>query len=88
MNTTPPFTLGQRVRIKQYVIPDDPAWSIPHFIVGHFGHIVAIVPRYFDVKISHGPDGGPPDSRIVDDGDENGIDGVWPMLVEELEAVD
>lgn len=74
-----PFMLGQRVRVCRYTV----AWiEDPHFIVGHFGHIEEMDRQFFDVRISHGPNGGPIDQRVSDDSL------VWPMLAEELEPVD
>lgn len=79
------FIVGQRVRVKEYIWW--PNCGDPHFIVGHFGKVTAIDRTYFDVTITHGPDGGPVNPRVLDDGLGQPPE-IWPMLASELEAVD
>lgn len=80
------FVVGQRVRVKEYITWPNYCGD-PHFIVGHFGKVAAIDKTYFDVDITHGPDGGAPDPR-VHDAEFEIMGTVWPMLASELEAVD
>lgn len=80
------FVAGQRVRVRQYI--NWPGCGDPHFIVGHFGHVKGFDHQYVDVQISHGPQGGAVDQRVFDDNDEDGVEGVWAMTADELEAVD
>lgn len=81
------FVVGQRVRVRQYI--SWPNCGDPHFIVGHFGHVECIDRDYFDVRISRGPDGGKPDERMYRDKNDQTIEcDLWPMVANELEAVD
>jgi hypothetical protein len=64
----------------------------PHCIIGHFGRIESLEKHYecdlhANVRVTHGPNGGPVDRRIVDANERDGTD-IWPMSVRELEAVD
>jgi hypothetical protein len=96
------FVVGQRVRVRNFPDwPDHPDQiNSNHFIVGHFGHIESISEgclKLHEVRISHGPDGGPPDPRatmVCDHGPGEcavcrGDDPlVWPFYYTEIEAVD
>lgn len=80
------FVVGQRVRVTQYEHPT-PLMGDPHCIVGHFGHVTSILGRFICVQLSHGPNAGLVDRRIVE-AQERDRQNYWPMIAEELEAVD
>lgn len=82
------FVVGQRVRVARYNLTHNPAWGDPHFIIGHFGHVESFDREWIDVRISHGPGGGPVDQRVFDHDDDNGALGIWPMIADEIEPVD
>jgi hypothetical protein len=62
-------------------------WGDPHFIVGHFGHVVEVIRGWVVVAIERGPN-GPPDPRVYTRGQPLDGDNQWPMYAGELEAVD
>lgn len=83
------FVVGQRVRVRRYdTLGIATDMGNPHCINGHFGYIDEFSENgYADVRITHGPNGGPVDRRITDANKRDGQD-FWPMRTDELEAVD
>lgn len=75
--------------------PDEAPHGPNHFIIGHFGKIENVQPTggehgapYFLVRMLRNPLGGPLDMSLPWDVDSDPEWDIWPMLDEELEAVD